>query len=451
MNHLPAGEAWFVLAALCWLLIGPRIAVPGALGIRYEDLLFFALAVVAVRTRDRLRLLVSPASLGIAAVTVASAVSTCVATAAGRVEPTLAALYTVRPLEYWFVYPSVMLLIANRAPDWSRRLRLLLAAVTLTQTGFAVAQFFFHVEIGFSHQSYGRGAGLTAGPYELGAISASLLIFWISQRRWVLGAIALLGLLTSISRISIVGAAVGLLVLGVLMAARGIRDRDPRPRSRRTAVIAGLVGAAVVVAFTALSISGALAPLSRATAPLTERFTSTSVLGSWTAAEDLASVIPPIRTASEYNSVAFTHIFDNVNASDASEVGAEPSNLVRFFRWHLILDNMRTPDVIVFGLGPSFVGGSVDGSYLRFYADGGILGVLAWLALIVGWCRRTPPWMLAVVASMLVGAVFIDIVYALRAMVLLWALLALARSAGIDADRSLLQRRPLARHSASRT
>lgn len=435
--RLGRAESWFVMASLLWLLVGPRVAVPGGLGIRYEDLLFVALAFVVVRTRGRRRMLVRIENLGIAAVTAASLVSTAVGVAAGRVEPALSALYALRPLEYWIVYPTIVLLLVERAEPWTGRLRVLLAGVTILQTAFALAQYLLGLQIGFSHQAYSRGAGLTAGPYELGAISAALLIFWLAQRRFVLAIIAAAGLLVSISRISLIGAVAGLAVLGVLLLIRRLRRRRGRPsaplstRAIRTVAATGSALVVVVVALTLALLTPAGSRLAQqATAPITDRFGSTSITGSWTAAEGLAARIPPVETAAQYDSIAFLHIFDHVDAERAADVGAEASNLVRFFRWHLILDNLSSPDRIGLGLGPSFVGGSVDGSYLRFLADGGVLGVLAWAVLIVGWFRRTPPWMAGVVVSMLVGALFIDIVYALRAMVLFWALLAVARQGG---------------------
>lgn len=440
LPQLSRPEQILIAGAILWLLVGPRIAVPGGSGVRYEDLTFVLLVVLITLTRAR-RSLMRRQLVPIGILTAASLVSSVVATLESRVAPTTALLYSLRPLEYWVVFPAVLMLVQPARKRWRTQLRWLLAAVTVLQTGFALAQYVFNIDIGFSHQAYSRGAGLTAGPYELGAISATLFIYWLVQRRWLLALVAIAGLTVSISRISVIGVIVA---VGALAAHRFVqwaiawrgRRRDPGnqrgTRRARSTVLVGVAALALVLIGGAAGIFFASPQgqeLDRQTvAPIATRFTSTSILGSWDAASGLASRLAPIHTAAEYNSIAYDHIFDHVDAKNANEVGAEPSNLVRFFRWHLILDNMDFPEAVAVGLGPSFVGGSVDGSYLRFFADGGLLGVIAWVSLIISWFRRVPPWMIAVTITMLVGATFIDILYALRPMVLFWVLLALARS-----------------------
>lgn len=471
-------ECWLLAGLLLWLLVGPRIQLPLVPALRVEDLVFAALALICLRhlsLRGRPRG-VSLAVLGVAAT---GLVSAAIAGARGTLDPVTAALFAVRPLEYWIAFPAALLLFRLVDGAWTRRIDVILGLTTVLQTAFAVLQYYFHLQVGFSHAAYTRAAGLTVGPYELGAISAALLVYWVSRGSWVLASLSAVALAVSVSRISIVGAAVAIAILAVFWIVRQRRRimRDgwrtafaPSVRSRPQVVIQVLavVSASLVLAFTvglltpvlnapdsetapragpsntvatpdqsgeAVTPSKSAAPKTNTVAPpapsgpdqsVTRRLADTSVLGSWNVATGLAAAVPPIRTSSVYQDIAYAHLNEYVNTGGVAASGADPSNLVRFFRWHLILDTINEPIEVVFGLGPSFVGPSVDGSYLRFFADGGLLGVIAWLILIVLWLRRSPLWMVCVTVSLLVGALFIDILYAERPMVLYWTLLALA-------------------------
>ena len=424
--------------------------------------------------------------LAVIGVVATGLISAFAASARGMVDPVTSALFAVRPLEYWIVFPVTMLLLRSAEGSVLRRIDLLLAVVTVLQTAFAVMQYYFGLSIGFSHAAYTRAAGLTVGPYELGAISAALVVYWVAHGRFAMASLAVIALAASSSRVSMLGAGVAVVVLGViwlgrlLTAVRAAGWRTAmRPYRRPWPVIAGqalsVIAATLVLGFTVGLIhlpsfemtappaaeqpggptvpSGSTEPTGSPTpsetpterAPETDppaaappagpqapadsiaqRIESTSVLGSWNAAALLAAKVPHAATGAEYQDVAYGKLNVYVNVNTAADVGVEPSNLIRFFRWHLILDTIDDPADVIVGLGPSFVGPSVDGSYLRFFADGGILGVLAWLALIVMWLRKSPLWMVCVTISLLVGASFIDIVYAQRPMVLYWLLLAVA-------------------------
>lgn len=472
---------WVLAALLLWLLVGPRLDLPVA-GLRVEDLLLAAMALLCLL---HVRPITRPSAMTFAVLAVAATgvLSALVAAGRGTLDPVTAVLYAVRPVEYWVAFPAALLLLRSATALWTRRLEVVLATTTVLQAAFAVLQYYFAIPIGFSHAAYTRAAGLTVGPYELGAISAALVVYWVARGRWVLASVSVIALAASISRISILAAAVALAILTVAWLVRqvrairrqGVREAIlPYTRSRaRVAVSVIAVGTAgLVLAFTLGLIRGpdfslgqktagpapvaepseaavsetptptptasaTSAPTSDLPAPPAEsvgsRLASTSVLGSWDVADGLAASVAPPQTSAQYADIAYAHINDFVNAGSAVSSGSEPSNLVRFFRWHLILDTVDDPSEVVFGLGPSFVGPSVDGSYLRFFADGGILGVLAWLALIVMWLRRSPFWMVCVTISLLIGALFIDIVYAERPMVLYWLLLAMATAGGAAA------------------
>lgn len=472
---------WGTAALLLWLLVGPRIELPVLRGLRFEDVVFAVLATICLLHVRGLRRPTAPTA-AVMGVVVTGLISAGVAAARGMVAPLDSVLFAVRPLEYWIAFPATLLLLRSAEVRWRQRLDQLLAVVTVLQTAFAVAQYYFGLPIGFSHAAYTRAAGLTVGPYELGAISAALLVYWVGYGRWTLASLASIALAASISRISILGAAaaVGVLAIGWLLLvlrrikADGFRGaiRLPPSRLRIAGQVAAVAGAGVVLAFTLGLIHGpvpapatvaggqqqaapaASPPLpaadtpARTTAPapaappagegppalkapadsVAKRLATTSVSGNWVAADRIAASVPHPRNSAEYTFAAYAGLNLYLNVNTAANAGADMSNLVRFFRWHLILDTMDDPATVIFGLGPSYVGPSVDGSYLRMYADSGLLGVLAWVVLVTAWIRRTPLWMVCVTISMLVGALFIDILYAERPMALFWALLALALS-----------------------
>lgn len=477
-------QGWSVAVLLLWLLVGPRIDLPPALhGMRVEDVVFVALAALCLL---RLRRPVRPGAttLAVAAVGVTGLISAGVAAARGMVDPVTSVLYAVRPLEYWIAFPAALLLLRSANGAWTRRFDALLLVVTVLQTGFAVAQYYFGLPVGFSHAAYTRAAGLTVGPYELGAISAALLVYWVSRGRWTMASLASVALAASVSRVSILGGALGVAVLAavwLVQLVRRVRSSGWRGtfrlHGRSRLLVAGhalsVVAAGLVLAFTvglihlpAIEPAGPTEAAAQPAAPdvpsgspsaatqappadggpaapseaISGRLASTSVLGSWEASDGLAAAVPHAKNAGEYQFAAYAGLNIYVNANTEADAGVvEASNLIRFFRWHLILDTFNDPADVIFGLGPSFVGPSVDGSYLRMFADGGLLGVLAWLALIVTWFRRSPLWMACVTITLLVGATFIDILYAERPMVLFWALLALAAVRG-GAGRSTARR-----------
>ena len=483
---------WSLAILLLWLLVGPRLELPLLHGLRVEDLVF---ALMAALCLVHLRRIGRPSgvTLAVAGVVVTGLISAAVAIARGTVDPLSSVLFAVRPAEYWVTFPAALLLLRSADRRWLPRIDVLLAVVTVLQTAFAVMQYYFGLQVGFSHASYTRAAGLTVGPYELGAISAALVVYWVFRGRFTLASLATIALAASISRVSLLAAALAVFVLAVgwllrqrrRVAADGWRRafwHHGRSRLHIAVQVLSVATAALVLAFTlgvihlpvaapadetpppVVAASASAEPSATPSAeedddqpevPVTpdpvpsgvadgpvppsdsilQRLASTSVVGSWFAAQPLADSAPRVFTSSQYTDVAYSHLNAYVTADSASAAGAEPSNLVRFFRWHLIFKTVDDPLDVIFGLGPSFAGPSVDGSYLRFFADGGVLGVLAWLVLILMWLRRSPLWMVCVSLALLIGALFIDIVYAERPMVLYWLLLALATTHQSGRDR----------------
>ena len=411
--------SFIVLAGLLWLTAGPRVDIMEFAGssVRIEDALL-ALALVAVVAQWKTVRPLINGRTGIALVTMISIATAGIAAVLGTVHLAPALLYAVRPFEYWAIFPVALALLDTGGRRAETALVRVLALTTIAHSAVATAQFLFGFNIGFSAFSLERGAGLTNGPYELGAIMAMLICFWLAEGRMVLAAVAAGGLLMSLSRISIIGAICGLAAMAIAMLIRkspatDLRKRTLRPGSVITATVAIV---AILLAFPLLS--------TKVIQPAIDRTQSTSISASWEAGRQLAAITPRSADSDQYAATAYEAIgdtvLDNVTSGDAS-------NEVRFYRWNLLLNEItRSSERVFLGLGPSFAGPSVDGAYLRIVAESGLVGAIVWMAMFGRWIRRAPAWFVGAAVSLFVGGVFIDIFYAERPMVFLWLLLALA-------------------------
>ncbi|OII37980.1 hypothetical protein BIV02_15375 [Curtobacterium sp. MMLR14_014] len=411
--------SFIVLAGLLWLTAGPRVDIMEFAGssVRIEDALL-ALALVAVVAQWKTVRPLINGRTGIALVTMISIATAGIAAVLGTVHLAPALLYAVRPFEYWAIFPVALALLDTGGRRAETALVRVLALTTIAHSAVATAQFLFGFNIGFSAFSLERGAGLTNGPYELGAIMAMLICFWLAEGRMVLAAVAAGGLLMSLSRISIIGAMCGLAAMAIAMLIRkspatDLRKRTLRPGSVITATVAIV---AILLAFPLLS--------TKVIQPAIDRTQSTSISASWEAGRQLAAITPRSADSDQYAATAYEAIgdtvLDNVTSGDAS-------NEVRFYRWNLLLNEItRSSERVFLGLGPSFAGPSVDGAYLRIVAESGLVGAIVWMAMFGRWIRRAPAWFVGAAVSLFVGGVFIDIFYAERPMVFLWLLLALA-------------------------
>lgn len=405
------------LLTTAWLLLGPRVELFGVAqsSVRVEDLLLVLLAIhVASRWRTvRESMMIRP---GIALVVLVSLAAALVGTLHGRVDPLPSLLYALRPLEYWVIYPALALTFATDAARATYWLPRLLAFATWVEAGTAALQYVGGVSIGFSSFTNARGAGLTAGPYELGAIGAILGCYWVAKRRPSLVILATLAVLMSQSRISLIGLAVGATIAWIW------RPQHTRlPRVRRLPEALPVVAATVLLA---VGIAASPLILAKVISPSIDRVQETSLQDAWHEASTVSSMTSRTANSSRYAVTAYDAIGQSVvRDSNSSDV----SNVVRFYRWQLLLREAgQSPETVALGLGPSFAGASVDGNYVRIFGETGLIGVAAWVLMLFRWLRRTPSWFIGAALSLMIGALFIDLFVAMRPMILLWALLALA-------------------------
>jgi len=422
-----------VLAGVSWLLVGPRISLIELAGssVRLEDFVLVALWVfVAVNWKSIRPILPTRRVLPI---TFVSLFATLIAVLSHRIDLGPGLLYSLRTLEYWAVFPALFFALRDSKNRIGTAFTRTLAVITLVHVSVSVAQSVFGISVGFSKFALDRGAGLTAGPYELGALCSMLAIFWLSRRRYALAAVSCIGIVQSSSRISIIAVIVGIVVLVVLRT--NFRD----PRGFRHLQIRPGVGLAVLSSLAVLGIMLSISSSSDLAQPVTQRLEETSAPTSWSMSGEVAESSALPQNSAEYSWLAYDGVRSLLNESyflDAS-TGAT-SDMVRFYRWHLLINSLNTPDLILFGLGPSYPGPSVDGSYLRMLAETGAAGALVWLFCIFRWSVSSSPAARAVLATMLVGGVFIDVLYSMKLMVLLWCLLAFDDSQRFKSEPSTM-------------
>lgn len=425
-SHSTSKNEWStyaVIACVIWLLVGPRLSIVAVAGssVRLEDFILIALwFYVAVAWRK-----IKPTipSRPVLPITALSLLALVVNVAASRVELGPALLYSIRVLEYWAVFPALFFVVKSSRSNTLQVFVRMLGVITVIHVGVAAAQSIFGLDIGFSKFSADRGAGLTAGPYELGAMCSMLALFWLSRRNYVLAAVACLGLLLSSSRISILALVVGALVMIALNGTAGSTSKPGAgPRRLSMVVGAGVCGLLILGLSSGSSPSGA----GGAGESLSERLASTSALTSWTLAGEVVSGISLPENSDEYAWVAYGAVRTLLNEANFVDAGGgETSDMVRFYRWHILIDSMNSPAKVLFGLGPSFAGPSVDGSYVRMVAETGLLGAVAWFLCLRRWTLNLATPTKSIFVALLVGAIFIDVLYSMKLMAMMWAFIAI--------------------------
>lgn len=399
-------NATWTVVVLGTLLIAPRVELLaiGSTALRLEDLMLAVLAVQVLGSRTQL---VNGPML---AIVMAGLLSTSVGVLFGRIDALNGVLFALRPLEYWVIFPWVLHRVQRPR---ERALTVgILAVATVVQVSIATAQTMFHIQIGYSKFSLDRAAGWTAGPYELGAICSMLALFWLSRHRLLLTSVAVMGLLLTASRSSLLGA-----VVGVIPLARAV--------VRPTVIIKP----AVVLAAAGLGCTALLVYVQQPAVPSTEsgltRIQEGGVAEAWERAQRTPSAHVPYDASAKYQSAAYGALDPSQLSSGASDASA----VIRFTRWQMLASSqMASVDTWVWGLGPSFAGPSVDGGLLRVLFETGLLGLIGWTWWFSREWRLGPPASQAILLTLLTSAAFIDIQIAMRVMMYALVLLAIGRT-----------------------
>lgn len=389
---------YYVVACLLWLTVGWRVDLLsiGGSAVRVDDLLIIALAPMAMKVAREHRESIGRLNWAMGLLVFFAYLSSFVNFLTGRVDLSVALLFASRPLEYWIIFLAAVHVVS--VAGFQILVRLTYFAVTF-HVAVAVLQYMGIFDIGFSKFSSERGAGFTAGPYELGAICVIIGLAALNQRRTGFVAVALLGILISVSRISLLAFVVGASYIALRRWRQG--GREVRLRPSTVLIFVSITILVIVSAFVGFA--------ERVVKPASDRLNQTSVFASFESAGRMASTFPAGLTSGEYQRIAYDGI-DFV----ISSAGADASSDVRFFRWHMLLDNMGSSWNWFLGLGPSYPGPSVDGALLRILVETGFFGLMAWALLFVGLWRRVDRSGRAALLGTLVGSTVIDLPFAMR-------------------------------------
>lgn len=315
----------------------------------------------------------------------------------GRVELAPAALFALRPLEYWLVGRMA---IAAKLPR--RTLISALVPMVVVNVAVGVAQVSGLVGT-FSKFSPTRGSAFFSGPFDFAVFMAGAYLLLTGWPKIV----AAVGLFVSAARITLVA----VVIRGVL----NWRTKRSRRLSPRTV-------------FTVTSIL-LLVGVSGIGSDIIDSVASRFQFGIW---DSIATSIKSGRahgaadTAAEY--FRYGYVDRPFLASINSNV--DPSAVVRFSRWTvLFLSTTSDLERVLFGLGPGWAGVAVDGQFLRVFVEGGLIALLPFglLCSRLVRCTDTPVHGYAIV--LIITALFIDVFVSFKPMALLWVMVATSEAA----------------------
>ena len=122
--------------------------------------------------------------------------------------------------------------------------------------------------------------------------------------------------------------------------------------------------------------------------------------------------------------------FGNVKYSgtEIEKAGMDPSLYTRVSHWMQMIDGwLKTP---IIGLGVSISESAADGNYVRILAESGILGLIAWIYLLLSIRKNINktqnPEILYSLLSIILGALLIDIFEASKIMMTFWFMIGLS-------------------------
>jgi hypothetical protein len=250
---------------------------------------------------------------------------------------------------------------------------------------------------------FSRASGNTNGPYELAVVAGFLLCYvGYQQRNLLIGALSILLIILSASRITLMALIVSLFCFGVT------HTRSVGKVIALTSALLFVGGGMYLLSSSGLVRIGAL-----------DRLENSSSLDA-SDARAVYDAAPVAKNATEYMQGSF----QDLNGLYSIPFEGDLSGLIRFTRWLTLLKtNVAHADSIIIGLGPSFGSAAVDGYYTRCYVETGIAGMLTFLAFLAAMfaTHRGSNWYFRdYFLIMAISSIFIDVFLSYKSMMLLW-------------------------------
>jgi hypothetical protein len=404
--------AWFLLSLI---LVTPRIQIIQISGsfIRLEDFLFAINVLWLIHNRHLLRSL--PVVLvrlfkTLIAMSLVGILSSLFAAVSDRNTFITGLFFSLRPLEYVTLVPTMYILLLSSLSGINIVLRIL----TIATVASSILQTFFAFQIGTSRFGFSRSSALTGGPYELAMISVLLLIYWLNNRRFLLAFLCLISLTASASRISILALGFALIIL--TLGKFSSEENGAKLGARSSFRLYRALFIVAIAFFTALGTSVS-ENFSQVLVRYESRIQNTesntlTLKESYT----LARSAPDIVTSQQYAETVFSAPPDFTGGFESSDA----STRRRYFVWFVLIDTFLQSKAFIWGLGPGFAGSAVDGNFIRIVAEYGLLGIVFYWKWFATFLRRSTSWFKAAIVSVLVTGLYIDIFTSIKTSLLIY-------------------------------
>lgn len=391
---------YLYLFSFLFLILSWKYPIKGfyGTGVRFDDFIILFGFLYFILTQ-RFKLLLPDFVTVMVVFTITSLLSSIISFSYGTgVSPFKSILFSLRHVEYLMVfYIGINLRSAH-----------VISALKF----FVIYQFVIVILQSYGYLSFGtlfnveqRQVGSTGGPWELAVIMAMPLFYFLSKRMFFYSGLSAFVLLSTGSRVTIVAVLLVFLLVLVkyIFLAKNMNKK--------------IITALLFIVFISISVAFV-------------------VFGDVYFIERLVSLrgfeyvhFDEMYLANEISPSQFKNYDIEYIKSVLSTVSSDASAYSRFSRWSLAIETLKSYSVIFFltGLGPSFFGNALDGSFLRILLTTGLLGFslyIIFLYKIYQFILISRSWYLMGYLFVYVfSCLFIDISFSLKATLFLWLFL----------------------------
>ena len=411
----------FPLLCLAGILLTPRLVIVEYAGssIRLEDAFLFLNVLwlllnkkVMNEPRDIERKLFGL----VIAISFLGLVSTVLSTLLSGQSLLVGVLFSLRPLEYVSILPTIFL-IANARRN---ALETILFWTTLILFVSTFAQAILGLKIGTNKFSFSRASGFTGGPYEAAMVALILISHWFSKKRYVLCTLSLLVIIFSQSRISLIAIVGGVAYYlyqrkKIDLSGDSIKLKQGSMEKRNSLPTILFLG----LTFSVLLTSNIL-NIDDSASKFQSRIAVTSnPVATFLESRELANVNPPALTRDEFINLAFT------NTPNVILTTEDASASRRYFVWNIVIITTVVKTGWLIGMSPGFFGPAVDSNYVRIFAELGIVGLVLYFSWIRLMWKKGNAIFRSQILMLCITAAYIDIFVACKVIILLYVMAAL--------------------------
>lgn len=332
--------------------------------------------------------------------------STIYNSAFGEVDFISSLLFTLRPLEYCiYIALGYELGKTKFSPDKTLKFYVVYCLVLIIGQTLGIIG-------GLSNFSFNRAIANTGGPWELAAVSAFLMMYFLLKRNTIFGGASGLILLLTQSRITLVGTLITILFRNLNLITSLLKKK---------LVLLSFLGL-VIVGLSSVAVSLVInEPDNRSdsNSGVTARFESIGNNDTISTINDIFTNTNAAINRQDYFNRTYG---DGLNDIITNAGNGDASAFIRFTRW-ITLIKTASGNVINFliGLGPSYAGMAVDGNYVRMFVETGIIGLFAYIIFLVSCLKHIKQKLLKdYIIILVITALFIDIFVTFKAMFFLW-------------------------------